>query len=158
MGSIAHHKCIWQLLSWGNVRGHLQPMQEHNERLHLMDGKGASTEIQYRPCDDPNVGLGFNLCPDGSQEAHFKSTEAQFKLICHQTIGTYLTESKTRQLLQQRLIPKLKYALHGTSFSMQQCKTIDKLIKITFVPRSRINRNYPLPILHGPKEYGSWTT
>ncbi len=153
-GSIAHHKCIWQLLSWETIRGHLHPMQEHNEKLHLLDGKGASTEIQYQPCNEPNVGLGFNLCPDGTQEAHFHATVEKIKLLCQHTIGTYLTESETRQLLRQRLIPKLRYALHGTSFSVQQCKTIDKIIKVAFVPRSRINRNYPLPILHGPMEFG----
>ncbi len=48
-GLIAHHKCLWQLLAWETLHGHLYPIQNHTERLRLSDGKGANTTICYQP-------------------------------------------------------------------------------------------------------------
>lgn len=153
-GSIAHHKCLWQLLSWEVRKGHLLPVQHQHEQLLLSDGKGAHTVIKYHPPDRPNVGLGFNLCPDGNQLPHFDATLEKIQSLCNAVVGTYLTERETWQLVRQRLIPKLAYALHGTSFSLQQCAQINKSIRPVIVPRLRINRNFPTPLLYGPLEFG----
>ena len=153
-GLIAHHKCLWQLLTWETLNGHLQPVQNHAERLLLSDGKGASTNICYQPPGKPNVGLGFNLCPDGNQTPHFEATFAKIQSLCTSVAGTYLTERETWQLVRQRLTPKLSYALHGTSLTPTQCSRINKCIRPVIVPRLRLNRHFPTPLLYGPLEYG----
>ena len=105
----------------GVKNGHLQPIQEQTELLLLSDGKGANTVIRYQPPDEPNVGGGFNLCPDGDQRPHFNATLSQIQSLCTAVAGTYLTERETWQLVRQRLVPKLAYALNGTSFTHKQC-------------------------------------
>jgi hypothetical protein len=127
-GAIALHKCLWQLLTWESLNGHLQPIQHHTERLLLSEGKGASTIIYYQPPGKPNVGLGFNSCPDGNQIPHFDATLAKIQSLCNSVAGTYLTERETWQLVRQRLTPMLAYALHGTSFTPTQCTQINKCI------------------------------
>ena len=153
-GLIAHHKCFWQLLSWEENNGHLVPAETTQEQLVLHDGKGAYAAITYLPPDEPNVGLGFSLCPTGNQLPHFTSTFAKVQELCKAAVGAYLTEGETQQLLVQRLVPKLSYALHGTSFTLKQCNQINSLIRRTIVPRIRLNRNFPGAALYGPLEFG----
>lgn len=153
-GALAHHKCFWQMLCWENDRGHLRPASEMHEQLVLLDGKGAHSVIQYVPPNRPNVGLGFNLCPDGNQLPHFQATLQKIQILCRSAAASHLSEGETIQLLRQRLVPKLGYMLHGTSFTHKQCTAIDRYIRPVFLPRLRLNRNYPLPLVHGPLDFG----
>ena len=153
-GALAHHKCFWQMLYWESDEGHLPPSNEMKEQLVLLDGKGAHTVITYIPPNEPNVGLGFNLCLDGNQLPHFRATLQKIQVLCRSVVTAYLSEGETLQLLRQRLVPKLAYALHGTSFTQKQCSVIDRCIRPVFLPRLRFNRNYPLPLVHGPLEFG----
>ena len=145
---------MWQLLAWEETAGHLHPLRQPDESLILQDGKGAHAIIAYTPPDEPNVGLGFHLCPDGNQLPHFNSTLASVQRLCKATASVHLTELETRQLLYQRLVPKISYALHGTAFSRSQCGKINSCIRQTILPRLRLNRHYPSPVLYGPAEYG----
>ena len=153
-GLIAHHKCFWQMLAWENVKGHLLPAESTTEQLLLYDGKGAYAEIEYLPADKPNIGLGFSLCPTGNQLPHFERISDKIRELCVAATGAHLTEGETQQLLMQRLVPKLSYALHGTSFSRKQCGQINSMIRRTILPRLRLNRNFPSAVLYGPMEYG----
>jgi hypothetical protein len=153
-GLIAHHKCFWQLLAWENIKGHLLPAAATTEQLLLYDGKGAYAEIQYLPADEPNIGLGFSICPTGNQLPHLESTTTKIRELCVAATGAHLTEGETQQLLLQRLVPKLSYALHGTSFTRKQCGHINSIIRRTILPRLRLNRNFPSAVLYGPMEYG----
>jgi hypothetical protein len=153
-GLIAHHKCFWQLLAWETVRGHLQPRTDIKDELILHDGKGAYTRIDYIGPDKPNVGLGFHICPTGNQQPHFEVTLGKITNLCRAAAAAYLTEAEANQLIKQRLEPKLAYALHGTSFSRKQCRQINTVIRKTFLPMLRFNRNFPSAVLYGPMEYG----
>ena len=68
--------------------------------------------------------------------------------------AAYLTEGEANQLISQRLKPKLSYALHGTSLTEKQCGKINSMIRSTFLPITRFNRNFPSAVLYGPVEYG----
>ena len=153
-GLIAHHKCCWQLLAWEMRSGHLRPRREVDGQLLLHDGKGSQVAIKYLSPDEPNVGLGFNLCISGNQMPQFNSALTKITTLCKSAAVAYLTEHEARSLITQRLRPKLSYLLHGTSFTRKQCHTIDKVIRPTLVPLIRLNRHYPSAILHGPLAYG----
>lgn len=65
-----------------------------------------------------------------------------------------LNESEARQALYQRVIPKLVYALHPTSWDTDQCDSMNRLLRETFLPLMRMNRNMPKAVVYGPLEYG----
>ena len=153
-GLIAHHKCSWQLLAWEMKAGHLQPRTNFNEQLLLHDGKGSQVTIKYLTPDEPNVGLGFNLCISGNQIPYNDSITQKITTLCKAVSTAHMTEAETRSLLKQRLLPKLSYLLHGTSLTKAQCHSINKIFKPVLVPMLRLNRNYPTSILHGPIDYG----
>lgn len=153
-GLIAHHKCFWQLLAWEVNGGHLTPMRETDEQVILGDGKGAYAGIQFVPPDEPNVGLGFSLCPDGNQQPHFDTTLAKVRDLCTAAGASHLTEGEAHQLLYQRMVPKLSYALHGTAFTVKQCRSINTLLRRTFLPSMKFNRNFPSAVLYGSLKYG----
>ena len=134
--------------------GHLQPRPNLNEHLLLHDGKGSQVTIKYLTPDEPNVGLGFNLCISGNQIPHYNSITQKITALCKAVSTAHLTEAETRCLLKLRLLPKLSYLLHGTSLTKTQCQSITKIFKPVLVPMLRLNRNYPAPILHGPIDYG----
>ena len=73
--------------------------------------------------------------------------------MCAGLGSAHLTEHEIRQLLTQRLVPKLTYALHLSSFSIRQCSQIDSVIRQKIIPRLRLNRHYPSAVLYGPIEF-----
>ena len=152
-GLIAHHKCFWQLLAW-EKSDQPRPREDIDEELILHDGKGAYTRIEYLGPDEPNVGLGFHICPSGNQIPHYEATLKKIKDLCRAVAAAYLTAGEANQLIRQRLKPKLSYALHGTSFTEKQCGKINSMIRSTFLPITRFNRNFPSAVLYGPMDYG----
>ncbi len=153
-GLIALHKCNWQLIAWENHNGVLRLVTSTDETLVMADGKGASATIDFLPPNQPNIGLGYRLCPDGSQTHHFQAIQKAVTAFCHKAMGAHLTESETRQLLTQRLVPKVSYALHASSFTTMECNTINSTIRKTFLPLLRLNRHFPGAVLYGPHRYG----
>ena len=105
----------------------------------MEDGHGSYAVIDFLPPDQPNVGLGYRICPDGSQTHHHAAILEAVKQICNKAKGAYLTESEARQLLWQRLVPKITYTLHTSAFSVKQCGQINTTIRQTFLPITRLN-------------------
>ena len=153
-GLIALHKCNWQLIAWELNAGHLKMVHSTTERLVMDDGNGSFATIDFLPPNQPNVGLGYRICPNGDQSHHFKATKAAISQLCKQTSGAYLSEAEARQMLTQRLIPKLTYALNVSSFSVHECNRINSDIRQTFLPITRLNRHFPSAVLYGPQKYG----
>ena len=153
-GLIALHKCHWQLLQWVVEKNHLTLKHDTTETVVLTDGKGAHSTITYLPPTQPNVGLGFHLCPSGNQLPHYMSTLEALQKLCRSSMTAHLSEAETLQLLTQRILPKLKYRLHGTSFSPLQCQKLTSILRTTLLPRLRLNRHFPGAVLHAPFDFG----
>jgi ribonuclease HI len=153
-GSIAFHKCKWQLLAWEAIRGELHLVTATNEEIVLKDSKGAISIIEFLSPDKPNKGLGYRLCPSGNQGPELEELVKKVTTVCNAVTSAHLSEKETRQALFQRLIPKISYPLHLTSFSRKECHSIDKIINKAFLPKSRLNRNTPRAIVHAPLRYG----
>jgi hypothetical protein len=135
-GLIALHKCHWQLLQWVAENNHLTLKHDTTKTVVLNDGKGAHSTITYLLPTQPNVGLGFHLCLSGNQLPHYMATfEAIQKKLCRSSMTAHLSEVETLQLLTQRILPKLKYRLHGTSFSPSQCQKLTSILRTTLLPR-----------------------
>jgi hypothetical protein len=134
-GLIALHKCTWQLIAWHLLHGRMTMIQNPHRALTLRNTHGTPTPILYLPPSAPNQGLGFLLCPDGTQTHQFKALSTEIHTFCGRINSAYLTETETRQALYQRLVPKLRYTLHLTSFSSKQCNKINSTIRETFLPR-----------------------
>jgi hypothetical protein len=153
-GQLALHKCNWTLIAWEFIQGRLQMVSSTTERLVMADGNGSFATIEFLSPDQPNVGLGYWICPNGSQLPHYETTLLTITTLCRSCMCSHLTEDETRQLLCQRLRPKLAYALHLSSFTWAQCGKINSVIRSTLIPRMRINRHFPTALLNGPLEYG----
>ena len=153
-GLIALHKCNWHLIAWELVAGHLSLIQSPPTTLVMRDYHGSHSTIQYLPPSQPNVGLGFHLCPNGDQGPHYRSVRDALASICRTVSTAHLREHELHLLLRQRLIPKLSYALHGSSFTEQQCDRLNSLLRASFLPGLRLNRNFPSAVLYGPVDYG----
>jgi hypothetical protein len=153
-GQLALHKCNWTLIAWEFIQGKLQMVSSTTERLIMADGNGSFATIEFLPPDQPNIGLGYRICPNGSQLPHYEATLSALTTLCRKCMSSHLTEDETRQLLRQRLRPKLVYAIHLSSFTQAQCGKINSVIRSTLIPRLRLNRHYPNALLYGPLEYG----
>ena len=153
-GLIALHKCNWQLIAWEYNRGKLHMVTSTDERVIMEDGHGTYAVIDFLPPDQPNVGLGFRICPNGSQLHHYQATRDALRQVCRAARGAHLSAQEVHQLLRQRLLPKLTYALHLSSFTKGDCSRLNTDIRSTFLPRLRLNRHLPHAILYGPKMYG----
>ncbi|KAL7430492.1 hypothetical protein ACHAXH_001865 [Discostella pseudostelligera] len=153
-GLIALHKCNWQIIAWDGSSGRMELLKDPNTVLILRNGNGTPTIIDYFPPDKPNVGLGFLLCPDGSQTPQFRNLKTAINTLCGRIESSFLNESETRQALTQRLLPKLNYVLHTTTLNRLQCNRINSIICSTFLPRMRLNRHFPWAVLYAPIKYG----
>ena len=142
-GLVALHKCTWQLIAWASRGGMLSIISDPPRPLHMDNGKGTKAWVDYHPPHKPNVGLGYLLCPDGSQAPQFSVLYDALQLLCNSVSSAHLTEPETRLLLRQRITPKLQYTLHTTSFTQTQCSRLDTLLRQNVLPKLRINRHYP---------------
>ena len=78
-GAIAFHKCAWQMIGWNyNVCPPMMKMRpEHS--IKLTDREGNETNTQQFPIDQPNVGLGCRLAPDGANNMKADSANGNDK-------------------------------------------------------------------------------
>ena len=153
-GLLAYHKCNWQMIAWDSASGYMDMVQTTTQNIVIHDGRGAMSSIDFLPPSEPNVGLGFRLCPDANQDPHFQHVLTGIRTMCAGLGSAHLTEYEIRQLLTQRLLPKLTYALHLSSFTVRQCSQIDTVIRQKIIPRLRLNRHFPSAVLYGPLELG----
>ena len=153
-GLVALHKCTWLLIAWTNQGGMLSLITDPPRPLHMDNGKGSQARVDYLPPHKPNVGLGYLLCPDGSQAPQFTVLYNALQLLSTSVSSAHLTEPETHLLLRQRITPKLQYTLHTTSFTRTQCSRLDTLLRKNVLPKLRLNRHYPGAVLYGPTCYG----
>jgi hypothetical protein len=152
--SVSLHKCSWQVLAWKVVDGQMSIVEATDTTLLLVDHKGAPAIIQFLPPDQPNKGLGFLLCPDGNQRHQYKKVLETTTDIAMACSSTFLNPSEARQLLYERLVPKVDYSLHLTSFSEKQCEDLNTVVRQHFLPKLGFNRNTPTAVVHGPMDQG----
>jgi hypothetical protein len=153
-GSLAYHKTKWQMIAWENS-GHLKHLQQETKQTLLInDWTGTPTTITHGPTDEPNIGLGFHLCPNGAQTHQYEHTFKSIQQLCHNVTLANLSAQEALQTVTQRLTLKLHYPLHLTSFTHHQSDKINKLIQRTFLPPMRLNRHLPRAVLYGPLSMG----
>ena len=51
-------------------------------QLIINDWMGASTTIAYGKTNEPIIGLGFHLCPNGDQRHQYNHTHDTIKTLC----------------------------------------------------------------------------
>ena len=72
---------------------------------------------------------------------------AYMRELCGRILLSQLTEKEARQVLYQRLVPKLEYTLRSTSLTKKQCKPVNTLSRQAILPPMRLNRNIPDPVI-----------
>ena len=152
--ALAFHKEHWSMLAYEFIRGEVKLVHATDETILLEDGKGAFSVIDFRPPNQPNGGLGVKFRPDGKQFHQLEDLRQKLATLCGAIASAHLTEKETFQALMQRLIPKLSYPMHGTSFTQAEVNPLNSMIRRTFFPSMRINRNFPSAVAYGPLEYG----
>ena len=141
--ALAFHKEHWSMLAYEFIRGEVKLVHATDETILLEDGKGAFSVIDFRPPNQPNGGLGVKFRPDGKQFHQLEDLRQKLATLCGAIASAHLTEKETFQALMQRLIPKLSYPMHGTSFTQAEVNPLNSMIRRTFFPSMRINRNFP---------------
>jgi len=153
-GSLAYHKTKWQMIAWEEVGSIKKLVRTTTQQLRIKDWTGAPTTINYGPTDEPNIGLGFHLCPNGDQSHQFNHTHNAIQNLCKNVTIANLSEREALQTVTQRLVPKLHYPLHLTSFTRKQTDKINTQVRRTFLPPMRFNRHLPAAVLYGPMSMG----
>jgi hypothetical protein len=132
-----YHKTKWQMIAWEDSGPHKTNHEETTQKLCINDWTGTPTTIKYGPPGEPNIGLGFHLCPNGDQTHQYEHTYKSIQRLCRNVTIANLSEQEALQTVTQRLVPKLHYPLHLTSFTHQQSDKINTLIQQTFLPPMR---------------------
>jgi len=152
--SLAYHKTSWQALAWQVVQGELKPFVAKDRTIILEDHKGAKSVIQFMPPDQPNKGLGYHLCPDGNQHHEYRVVMEKLREVAASASTAFLNAREARQLLYQRLMPAIDYKLQLTSFTEQQCHSMNTVVRKNFFPLMHFNRNSADAVMRGPLSHG----
>ena len=129
-GLAALHKCT--LIAWSNQYSIITLLTDPLQPLHMSNGKGSKARVEFLPSNCPNMGLGYHICPHGSQTSQISVLYYALLLLCNSVSAAYLTEPETCLLLCQQIVPKLKYTLPTTSFSWSMCSWLDTLLTPAF--------------------------
>jgi hypothetical protein len=132
----------------------MQLRRTTTRKLQINDWTGAPTTIKYGPTVEPNIGLGYHMCPNGDQHHQHEHTYNSIKQLCNNNSAANLTEQEARQALTQHLVPTLHYPLHLSSFTQKQTDKINTTVRRTFLPLMRFNRHLPSAVLYGPMSMG----
>ncbi len=93
----------------------------------MHDNKGSYAVIQSFPPGEPNVDLGFRLCPNRDQELHHHALLDADTTLCDTVAGEYLMECKAKQALFQWMIPKMDYGLYLTPWATKNASCLTPL-------------------------------
>ena len=149
-GKLAPHKCKWQMLAYDYSTCPPTLQQTPQGEIHLHDHRGATTKIEKLNSDEPNVGLGCRLAPDGNQQQEFLFRETQCQDLAGCIATAHLNITETYSMLMQRIIPCTTYPMGLTSFSTKQCKRLNTIIDEIIIPKLTMNRHTPKAALYSP--------
>ena len=152
--STAFHKCMCQVLAHIAKNGSLVIDYDYTFDMHLHDVKGATTKIQFKPPNEPNQGLGFNIAPDGNQKHEFNSRIEKIRHMCKAAVSMHLSQREAHTMLNRRLVPQTTYGMRLSQFNEKQCHQLDVVTLGTFLPLLIVNRSTPRAVVHGPTQYG----
>jgi hypothetical protein len=142
------------MIAWEEQGSIMQLRRTTKQKLRINDWTGAPTTTKYGPTDKPNIGLGYYLCLNGDQHHQHEHTYNSIKQLCNNIAAANLTEQEARQAVIHRLVPKLHYLLHLSSFTQKQTDKINTIVRGTFLPPMRFNRHLPSAVLYGPMSMG----
>jgi hypothetical protein len=94
-GQLALHKCNWTLIAWEFLQGKLRMVSSTTKQLIMADGNGSFATIDFLSPDQLNVGLGYRICPNGSQLPHYEATLVAITALCQKCMSSHLTENET---------------------------------------------------------------
>ena len=100
-------------------------MDAVEDTILMNDGRGVFVVIDFKSPDQTNEGLGYWICPDGNQRHAHAAMLEEMKAVAKSVTSAHLTKREARQVLRQRLLPKLNYKLQVTSFSRKQCQQMN---------------------------------
>ena len=112
--------------------------------------EGMKKDIQKLPKDQPNVGLGCRLAPDGNQTHESAFRLHQCKQFQAKLNTTALTVEEMFQYLLTRIIPVVCYVSALTSIPPKMCKKMNTCIDLVVMPKLVLNRHTPKVVLHEP--------
>lgn len=136
------------------INGELKLVKATEERTILEDGNGAISVIDFVAPDEPNEGLGYKMCPDGNMKHQLQTVRECMGSLCGKVATTFLAEREVRQVLIQRLVQKLSYPLHLTSFIKKESTSINSIIRKALLQPMHMNRHMADEVVYGPLEYG----
>ena len=110
-GSLALHKTSWRFLACEMKKGELKLISATKEVTMMGGGKGAYTVIDFKSPDVANEGLGYGICPDGNQDHAHAAKMEDMQELCGRISLAQFSEKEARQVLYQRLVPKLEYKM-----------------------------------------------
>ena len=96
-------------------------------------------DIHQLPIDQPNVGLGCRLAPDGSQWHESIFREQQCKKFHAKLKTAALTADKAYQYLLTRIVPSVCYTSALTNIHDKACKKMNTLLDTVVMPKLGLN-------------------
>ena len=100
--------------------------------------------------DQPNVGLGCRLAPNGSQLHENIFQEQQCQKFHAKLKTAALSADKAYQYLLTRIVPSVCYASALTNIPDKTCKKMNTLIDTAVMPKLGLNCHMPKAVLYGP--------
>jgi hypothetical protein len=157
--ALAFHKSFWQMQAWRKLVGYFipKPRREFADLdVVVKDRSGKFSKIAYKHVDQPNEGLGLQMCPNGDQGHEFKKRETQAKTIAARVSTTRLQLHEAWTTLTVNVIPSVTYPFAPTRFTKKQLGKIAIPLNKFFLPKLGINRNMKRIALHAPLELGGF--
>ena len=108
----------------------LPVMKEKSKyKIELMDREGTKTEIQRFPKDQPNLGLGCRLAPDGNNTYESAFRLNQCKKFQVKINAAAISVEEMYQYLLTRIIPAVCYASALKNIPPKVCKRMNTCIE-----------------------------
>ena len=156
-GSVAHHKSMWQGISFDNS---FPPKinEYYPGEIHLLDRKGVKTKIKKQSSNFPNKGLGCYLAPTASQTGtskhEYEVREQQALILAGKVRPHKLQPHEAHHVMSGRAFPSIGYSATLTRFNVTQTRKLNSITNETLLPKASFNRKTAHAVIYSPITLG----
>jgi hypothetical protein len=159
-GGVAHHKSMWQGISFDNSTCPPTMREYFPGEIHLKDRKGVQTKITKLSIKQPNKGLGCHLAPNaaqhGSDKHEYEVRCSQAHKLANNVLPVHTSPHETYNLMHGRTMTSIGYSAAVTRFDQQQCRKLNTIVNRVLLPRMKFNRHMPHAVIYSPIDKGGF--
>ena len=150
-GALRPNKCYWTAVDfrWKNGEWYYMNINDFQREVWVNDTDGIPRLVERKDVNDSKDGLGLHIQPDGSTGLQLEYAINKVKNYTSKLRYSSISKHHAMISASTSIFRSIIYMLPGSSFTEKDCRTIEKELYTTLLPKLGVNSKMPLPYRYG---------